>query len=35
MRIERLKEENIADVYCCLGEARDLFKDALSEALGI
>ncbi|MFQ5905675.1 MAG: GNAT family N-acetyltransferase [bacterium] len=34
MRIERLTRDNMADVYCCLGERRELFEDEISESLG-
>lgn len=34
MKIEMLSENNIADVYCCLGERREFFKEEISESLG-
>lgn len=33
-RIERLNENNLSNVYCCLGERQELFKDDISDSLG-
>jgi len=32
-RIERLNENNLANVYCCLGERQELFKDDINDSL--
>jgi GNAT superfamily N-acetyltransferase len=34
MRIERLGEGNLADVYCCLGERKELYRDEIDESVG-
>lgn len=32
MNIQKLNKNNILDVYCCLGERKELFKDEISES---
>jgi len=34
MKIERLNENSISDVYCCLGERQEFYKNDTSESLG-
>lgn len=33
-RIEKLNENNLANVYCCLGERQELFKNDIDDAVG-
>ena len=32
MKIEKLKENKISDVYCCVGERKELYKDEIAES---
>jgi N-acetylglutamate synthase-like GNAT family acetyltransferase len=34
MRIERLREPNVADAYCCLGDRRDMYEREINECAG-
>ena len=34
MKIERLNENNLSDVYCCLGERIEFYKNDITESLG-